>query len=181
MGFVSDGAVNSTRTARARACGGLRERGQWGRGGGVVSSLFLFPRPVQLWRASCGHPNHGAISQMVKINGRQSASAEYHLSSERNEIACEGAAWTGETFERSQRRAVGLWFVVVLVSDLIFRVVRACVCVGSLRAVDSAGAFERATAARRNARRAAADAAPERASVAGTRARDARAWVGGGD
>ena len=81
---------------------------------------------------------------------------------------------------RAQRRAVGLWFVVVLVSDLIFRVVRACVCVGSLRAVDSAGAFERATAARRNARCAAADAAPERASVAGTRARDARTWVGGG-
>ena len=101
MGFVSDGAVNSTRTARARACGGLRERGQGGRGGGVVSSLFLFARPVQLWRASCGHPNHGAISQMVKINGRQSASAEFHMSSERHEIACEGAAWTGETFERT--------------------------------------------------------------------------------
>ena len=165
--------------ARARARGGLRERGQWGRGGGVVSSLFLFPRPVQLWRASCGHPNHGAISQMVKINGRQPASAEYHMSSARNEIACEGAAWTGETFERERRRAVGLWSVVVLVSDLIFRVVRACVCVGSLRAVDSAGAFERATAARA-ATRAAPDAAPERASVAGTRARDARAGGGGG-
>lgn len=110
---------------RARACGGLQERGQGGRGGGVASSLFLFPRPGQLWRASYGHPYHGAISQMVKMNGRQSSSAEFRMSSERNEIACEGGL-DGRNV-RAQRRAVGLWFVVVLVPDLIFRVVRACV------------------------------------------------------
>ena len=41
MGFVSDGAVNSTRTARARACGGLRERGE----GGARGRSCVFPLP----------------------------------------------------------------------------------------------------------------------------------------
>lgn len=165
--------------ARTRACGGLRERGEVVRGGGVVSSLFLFsilcscgaPRagipttaPSRRWSKSTGgSPHH---QNFIRVQRETKSPVKARLGRDGRNV-------------RAHRRAVGLWFVVVLVSDLIFRVVRACVCVGSLRAVDSAGAFERATAGRA-ATRAAAYAAPERASVAGTRARDARAWVGGG-
>ena len=154
-------------------------------GGGARGRSCVFPLPffhsVQLWRASCGHPNHGAISQMVKINGRQSASPEFHTSAARNEIACEGAAWTG----RAKRSSAPTCRWPVVCCCARFRPdfqSRSCLCVRGVAARRRLGGRLRTRhcGARRNARRAAADAAPERASVAGTRARDARAWVGVG-
>ena len=180
MGFVSDGAVNSTRTARARArvvaCGS-------GGSGGAGAELCL-PSSFFLALCSCGAPRAGTPTTAPSRRWSKSTGGSPHQQNfirVQRETKSPVKARLGRDGRnvRAHRRAVGLWFVVVLVSDLIFRVVRACVCVGSLRAVDSAGAFERATAGRA-ATRAAAYAAPERASVAGTRARDARAWVGVG-